>query len=127
MAQKIDDIHKQLREERMDIWDLLWGLSERDLHRPPAGISLWAKFINRLHGEDTRLLEKLVHSPGIGTSHLSTRRSRQLEALDRLDWGQHILRQEALSVARLPCFKEWHKDQPNTIENLDMDDILGRI
>ena len=106
---------------------MLWGLSERDLYRPSAGTSPWARFINRLYGEDGRLLEKLVHSPGMGTSDSSARPCRQVEALDRLDWGQQILRREALSVACLPCFKEWHKDQPNTIKNLNMHDILGKI
>ena len=127
VAQKVEDIYQELHNTRLELWDLLWGLSKRDFHGAPAGTSLWNKFIDRLHGEDGRLLEKLTHGLGTGASHLSAMRNRQVEALDRLDWGQHILRQEALSVASLPCFKEWHKDQPNTIENIDMDEILGKI
>lgn len=107
VAQKIEDIYKELQDTRLDIWDLLWGLYERDLLRVSLGRSSWMRFIDRLHGEDTKLLERLIHSPGTGTSHLSAKPDRQIEALDRLDWGRHILRQEALSVACLPSFKEW--------------------
>ena len=127
MAQKIEEIYISLRDLRLDIWDLLWGLSERDLLMPQRGWKLWTSFIDRLHGNDGRLLERMVHGPGTRTGHLSAVPHRQIEALDRLNWGRSILRQEALSVAHLPCFKEWHKHQPNTIENLDMDDVLGNI
>ncbi len=83
--------------------------------------------MDRLHGKDERLLERLLYAPGTGAGNLSARRHRRIKTLDDLKWGQDILRQEALSVARLPYFEEWNKHQPNTIENLDMDDVLSKI
>ena len=127
LAQKIEEVCKSLRDFRLGIWDLLWGLSEKNLLGSHTGPRLWTSFMDRLHGKDDRLLERLLYAPGSGASNLSVSRCRRVKTLDDLEWGQDILRQEALSVARLPYFGEWHKSQPNTIENFDMDDLLSKI
>ena len=83
--------------------------------------------MDRLHGNDEKLLERLLYTPGRGAGNRSVSRCRRVKTLDDLEWGQDILRQEALSVACLPFFQEWHKSQPNTVEDSNMDDRLSKI
>ena len=65
--------------------------------------------MDRLHGKDERLLERLLYAPGTGAGNLSVKCNRRVKTLDDLEWGQDILRQEALSVARLQPKPLLHK------------------
>ena len=73
---------KDLHHSRLNLWALSWNAYERDLHRVPAGTSLWIRLINRLHNESEGLLERITPSPGTGESRLSTIPTRRIEVLD---------------------------------------------
>lgn len=75
----------------------------------------------KLHGEGTQLLQDFAGGLGGCISHMKDKRNRRMHALDRLDGGRYILRDELLHAGATKCFDQREQGTPISIADYETD------